>query len=122
MSIFPGVTAIVLCGGAVPQLFPVPVHQQQHVVAGRAGDQHDHDVRGQRGYRQARVSQAGRGGLRDDDRRDRAGQRQQPQDGRPVDQQQDDRHDDQRYEQQYGLLVAGPGVGVHGRRAGHGVS
>jgi hypothetical protein len=56
----------------MPQFLPVPVHQQQRVVAGRAEDQHDQDVRGQRAHGQARVDQAVRGRLRHNDRPDRA--------------------------------------------------
>src|SRR6185437_4837109 len=77
---------------------------------------------GQAGYRQAGVGQAVRGRLGDDDRADRAEQRQQPQDRGAVDDQQDDRHDDQRGKQQDGLLVARAAVrgdrGGPGHRAG----
>jgi hypothetical protein len=105
--------------GVAAQFLPVPVREQQGVVAGRAEDQDDEDVGRQRGHGEPGVGEAVRGRLRHHDRGDRAEQRKQPQEGGLVDEQQDDRHDDQRGEQQGGLLVASAAVRVDGRRPGH---
>ena len=110
----------VLGGGVAAQLLPVTVDEQQRVVGGRAQDQHPQDRGRQRADGEPGVGEPVRGGLGDDDGPERAEQRQQPQEGAAVDNDEDD-HDDHEGGEQQGVLgtAADAAVGVHRGRSGH---